>query len=650
MRKNNGKSIGKRAIEAAASIKATFRKIVAKRQVQRGLLVYAAIFPFVLFFALETINPVTTTATLFHSLHGLGIILLSALLIACTAAVLYALIGRFVWSYAIVSAILGVAYVVNHFKLMIAGQVFVPTDLMIAGEALMVTDLGAITIERVLLLRIALVILLHVPLAFIKLRIRFKRRVAALPVALALFLGISGINATASGILNALDVDTSGSLTAMYRDTGLIVGFHAALVDHNQRSITAGVAAERVSDFFPPPSSGAGYATNPAAGVRPNVIVIMSEAFIDPTIIDNLYFSTDPAANFRRLAAQYISGDVVVPVFGGGTANTELEFLTGSAMFFMGSAYYVPYNNVGRYFFRDITTAMPWLFRANGYRSIAVHPYTRYFFSRNLVYPRLGFNEFIGYEDMYDPQYKGFFVSDEFFTDQIIEQILLAEQAGEPLFLFGISMQNHWEYWGSKYYSWPEDVTVYSPLLNDYELAVVRSFAQGIYDADKQLGRLVDFVESRNTPTIIVFFGDHLPILGEHNDAILEGLGFISDQRIWHWNERDRQRMFSVPYLVWSNFADTSQHWGTLSTYFLAANVLELSGIDLNRYWHYTLYLNRHFGGLTENHFVSRYGSFHNLYRVHQRPYVAAMEALHQVKWFGTDELFDSLSEIILRE
>jgi len=642
MRKNFGKGIA----TVATKIKTTVREVTAKRQVQWGLLGYAAIFPFVLFFALEAINPVTSAAAMLGSMRGLGIILLSALLIACAAAVFYALIGRFFWAYAIVSAILGVAYVVNNLKLMIAGQVFVPTDLMIAGEALMVTDVGAITIERALLLRVVIVLLLHVPLLFIKIRICFRRRIIALPVALVLFIGVFGINATASGILNALDVDTSGSLTQLYRDTGLIVGFHAALVDHNSRNVTAAAAGERVLDFFPTPNP----APHPAANVRPNVIVIMSEAFMDPTIIDNLHFSTDPVPNFRRLAAEHISGDVVVPVFGGGTANTELEFLTGSAMFFMGSAYYVPYNNVGRYFFRDIAAAMPWLFRANGYHAVAVHPYTRYFFSRNLVYPRLGFNEFIGYEDMQDPHYKGFFVSDEFFTDQIIAQILLAEQVDEPLFLFGVSMQNHWEYWGSKYSGWPEDITVYSPYLNDYEQAVVRSFAQGIYDADKQLGRLVDFVESRDTPTIIVFFGDHLPILGEHNDAFLQRLGFISDQRIWHWDEQDRQRMFSVPYLVWSNFADQGRHWGTLSTYFLAANVLELSGINLNRYWHYTLYLNTHFGGLTENHFISNFGNFYSVHSVRQRPYVAAMEALHQVKWFGTDDLFESLSEIVLRE
>ena len=633
---------GKQTARIASKIKTAVGDIIAKRQVQWGLTCYAAIFPFVLFFALEALNPVTYAFAMLGSLRGVGIVLLSALLIACAAAAIYAFVGRFFWSYAIVAAILGVAYVVNNLKLMITGQVFVPTDLMIAGEALMVADVSAMTIELALLLRIAVVMLLHVPLMFIKLRLRFKRRIFVLPAVLLIFGGFFGINTTASGILDALDVDTSGSLTALYSDTGLIMGFHAALVDHNSRNISAAAAGERVLDFFPPPA----LTPNDTADVQPNVIVIMSEAFMDPTVIPNLSFSTDPAANFRRLAAEYISGTVVVPVFGGGTANTELEFLTGSAMFFMGSAYYVPYNNVGRYFFRDIATAMPRLFSANGYRAVAVHPYTRYFFSRNLVYPRLGFDEFIGYEDMYDPHYKGFFVSDEFFTDQIIEQILLAENTGESLFLFGISMQNHWEYWGSKYYGEPQDVTSYSPYLDEYELGRVNAFVQGIYDADKQLARLVEFIEGRDTPTILVFFGDHLPILGEHTDAFFERLGFISDQRIWNWNETDRQRMFSVPYLVWSNFADTNQYWGTLSTYFLAANVLDFSGIILNRYWHYTLYLNNHFGGLTENHFVSTTGGFYGLSGIRTRPYIAAMEALHQVKWFGTDYLHQSLSDM----
>ena len=618
--------------------------ITQKTSIQWALRVYACMFPLLVFYAMEGFNTASVDGLMAQPWQNPGIVLLSALFIALCAIVVFTFTGRVFWSYVAVSAILGGAHVVNNLKLMVSGQVFVPTDLMLASEALMITQDMDIIIEMALLLRVMIIAAMHLPLIFVTFRPNFTKRWLMFAGAVGMFVLAFASNFYSNTIMPALEINPRGPLTALYRDTGFILGFHAALIDHNARHMEAGTASFVAERFFPHPTSR-GSTLPPAA--QPNVIVIMSEAFIDPTVIYSLEFSTDPAANLRRLSQDHISGDLVVPVFGGGTANTELEFLTGSPMFFMGSAYYVPYNNVGRYFFRDIETAMPQLFRANGYRTIAVHPFTRYFFNRNVVYDRLGFDVYIGYEDMEDPEYKGFFVSDEFFTDEIIAQILLAEEADEPLFLFGISMQNHWEFWGSKYYGWPQDITAYSPYLTEGELGNVNSFVQGIYDADKQLGRLIDFIEDRDTPTIVVFFGDHLPILGEGHNAIFETLGYISDQRLGMWNEDDRRKMFTLPYLVWSNFTDTDEYWGTLSTYFLGAQVLRHSGINLNRYWHHVLYANSHFRALTENHHVDIEGNFRTIWDVWNYDHIIAYEALIQAMWFGTDDFHYSLSEII---
>ena len=617
--------------------------VTQKKPAQWVLRAYAMLFPLFLFFTLEGLNPASAEGLMAAPFASLGIVLLSALFIAACAVAIFGFGASVFWSYVVVSAVLGAAYVVNNLKLMIAGQVFVPTDIMLAGEALMITQDTDIIIEMTLLLRIALIVIIHLPLLFVDFKPVFTARWLMFCGAVAVFTLTFVSNFYTNAIMPALEINPRGPLTALYRDTGLILGFHAAMIDHNARNLEAATASLTAQAFFGMPEA------METSDIRPNVIVIMSEAFIDPTVIYNLEFSTDPTPNFRRLSQNHITGDLVVPVFGGGTANTELEFLTGSPMFFMGSAYYVPYNSVGRYFFRDIDTAIPHLFRQNGYRTVAVHPFTRYFFNRNTVYPRLGFDEFIGYEDMEDPIYKGFFVSDEFFTDEIIAQILLAEDINEPLFLFGISMQNHWEFWGNKYEDWPQDVTAYSPYLTERELGNVNSFVQGIYDADKQLGRLIDFIEERETPTIVVFFGDHLPILGEHTDAIFETLGYISDQRLFMWNEDDRRKMFTLPYLVWSNFAPTDEDWGTLSTYFLGAQTLRHSGIGLNRYWQHVLYANQHFSALTENHYVDVYGEFHSAWGVWQYDHVRAMEALIQAKWFGTDDFHYSLREIFGR-
>ena len=45
--------------------------------------------------------------------------------------------------------------------------------------------------------------------------------------------------------------------------------------------------------------------------------------------------------------------------------------------------------------------------------------------------------------------------------------------------------------------------------LND----TVKSYAEGMYKADKELGRLYNYIQTLDEETIIVFFGDHLPLL-----------------------------------------------------------------------------------------------------------------------------------------
>lgn len=79
----------------------------------------------------------------------------------------------------------------------------------------------------------------------------------------------------------------------------------------------------------------------------PDVIMIMSEAFWDPTTMVNVEFSVDPLKNFHDLSNKYTSGNLVVPVFGGNTVNTEFEVLTSMSTQFLpvGSIPYYNYLN-----------------------------------------------------------------------------------------------------------------------------------------------------------------------------------------------------------------------------------------------------------------------------------------------------------------
>jgi len=600
-------------------------------------IIYCAIYPLLLFIMLERLNP-ASSAGLFAGFPSIRILLFSASIIFIFALVIYSISGSIFVSYITVSVILLIAYIVNYFKLAITGGVFVPSDLLLMSAAFQVAGPGVVRITARLVVGVLLVLITLVPFHFINYKAQFKNRIIALPAVSIIFVVILGGNFAVNNVFPVFGLDR-GTITDRYRDNGFILGFYSDFVGPRR-------SPPRLFDsaFFEEIEVREMDETMP---VNPNVIVIMSESFMDATILDNVTFSQYPLSNFRRLAAEGLSSSVVVPVFGGGTVNTEMEFLTGNPHVFLGSRFYVPAENMRSYFSREIPTALPWLFGNNGYRVVGVHPFYGDFFNRNDIYPLIGFHEFIAMEDMPDAPIWGDFISDEYFTDRVIEEIILAEEANEPLFLFGISMQNHWDFDPMKYGTLDLSVMAESPYLSEHETGILNSYLQGVFDADKQLGRLADFVASRDTPTIIVFFGDHMPILGQQSDRIFENLGFVSHQEDFNWTLEDRANMFQTPYLIWTNFDIDEDCWGSMSSFMLGAKVAQLSGITLNRYFAYLLQLGTNFRGMTNELYLALDGTFHYGWEFRTEDYIIMLEGLWYANMFANDAFHRSLANMM---
>ena len=595
------------------------------------LCAYAAVYPLILFLSLENLNPVSQGLW-----QNIGALFVSAVIVLLLALIFYSIIGNVFASYVIVTFIFLFAYGINHFKLQVMGGIFVPSDFRLARAALSMIDREALVIEQTFILRIVLVLMLLAPLCLCKIKIGFKKRVLTLPASLCVFLLIH-FN---FGIFGFMD----GRTFDRYRDNGFILGFFSELA-HRGTNEFLDVSPQEISQKFAYPIRHEG---TPLPDT-PNVIVIMSESFFDPTVLPNIIFSQNPVPNFHRLAKEHLSGSLVVPTVGGGTSNTEFEFLAGSPHVFFGNRWYVPFENYGRYFYADIPTALPWMFRQSGYRTVGVHTFFGDFFNRDRIYPRLGFDRFLSSEHMPDAVFRGDFISDAYFTDRIIEQVLLAEETGEPLFLFGISMQNHWPYHESRYGDMVLDVTVKSPKLGPEEIGIMNTFLQGVFDADRELGRLIDFVDGRHTPTIVVFFGDHLPLLGISDLRIFEKLGFLSIQNEWEWNLQDTQNMFTSHYLVWTNFEHGRECFGTVSAFLLGALVAEVSGICLNRYFTYLLGSANFLRVLTSELFLAAGGEMESGSRGRDNPKVKALESLWHHKMFGRGDFSQALAELVPR-
>ena len=297
----------------------------------------------------------------------------------------------------------------------------------------------------------------------------------------------------------------------------------------------------------------------------PNVIIIMSESFWDVNELD-IEFSENPIAYFDGLKEESIHGDIYVPVFGGGTANSEFEVLTGLTLKNYPNDWHMVYREEIDYRLPSLAS----IFREAGYKTHALHPYHSWYYERDEVYPRLGFQETTFKEDLEGAETLGPFISDEVVTDELIKQLKSTE---EPVFSFTVTMQNHGPY-----------NEIRNPSVIDFETdleeqphEMLKIFTEGTYYSDQALKRLVEFLRDWEEPTLLLFFSDHLPMLGD-NYSIYRDLGYIGDETPEEL--QDDLRLHTVPYILWSNYSGKEEEKPLKNASFLAPLVLEEANME----------------------------------------------------------------------
>jgi phosphoglycerol transferase MdoB-like AlkP superfamily enzyme len=282
---------------------------------------------------------------------------------------------------------------------------------------------------------------------------------------------------------------------------------------------------------------------------KPHIIMIMSEAFSDIAMHDTIVFTSenDPLKNFKRISEAGLSGHIIVPGFGGGTANTEYDVLTGCMTQGLSDTPTSAFRLVRKDF-----NALPRFFNRNGYRTSFIHPGNSWFYNRSNVYKYFGIDNQTFIDKFAKPQdYKGTLISDKAVIEKIIKiyKTHLASYKNIPLFSFTVTIQNHMPYRNYKYRSQKVEPVKTKYQISDKASELLSNYITGLRDSDRSLGRLVDFFERSNEPVVFVFFGDHMPYLGEDYLAYKE-LGYRINQ---NGSVEDIISIHSVPFVIWAN-------------------------------------------------------------------------------------------------
>ena len=263
-------------------------------------------------------------------------------------------------------------------------------------------------------------------------------------------------------------------------------------------------------------------------GEAPDIVVIQSESFFDPSIVKG-YEYADLTPNLRRLAAQGSSGPLHVPTFGGGTIRTEFEVLTGLSLRYFGSMQF-PYLQMNS----KVVPGMVRTLRAHGYETVAIHGNDPTFWNRSSAFKAIGFDRFVSQSSFpKNAAMDGKYMSDRAMTDEIMTQL---KDAGPPQFLFAISIEAHGPYDDSPGVDTAERDAIAVPEgVTGKAKLETQNYLYHMRHADAELGRLADMLAKRERPTLLVFYGDHLPGLTDmYNKAgFVDGKDMLSQAGTW---------------------------------------------------------------------------------------------------------------------
>ena len=307
------------------------------------------------------------------------------------------------------------------------------------------------------------------------------------------------------------------------------------------------------------------------SGELPNILVIMDESYADCSIFGEQLKTNRAVTPFiDSLTENTQKGYALTSVYGGNTANAEFEFLTGHTLGFLPKDC-VPYQQ----FIRGNLYAMPYLMRSLGYRDIATHPYYASGWSRERIYPYLGFSK-ATFMDSYPQQdiLRGY-ISDREMFEYVLRILDEADGGEKPLFLFGITMQNHGGY------DYKKDDFQPQIRLEGYEqeMPLAEQYLSVIYETDRAVEYLLTELKKMEKRTVVLFFGDHFPKVEKEFYEALHGGEFQSLQ--------EQQLRHTVPFFIWANYDIAETETQITSLGYLGRHLLDAAGIPLPPYYQF---------------------------------------------------------------
>ncbi len=477
-----------------------------------------------------------------------AIFVLDTLVVWAVVAVLHAVTGRFAVTSALAWTATGVLAFANHEKVLFRHEPLYPADWRFASDpGFLVRMLDP---RSVVVAGVATVVTVGGVLVARRRRASAASIASDLPAVVRLTVRLTGGLVGLLVLVNATQFNAPGNATRSvydalgaswpaysqqrnYLGNGFVAGILYNL-DIPPVPVPEGYSAARMAQIVERYRAAAARinATRDPAGLSGvNVVIVLSESFSDPTALHGVHLPHDPIPYTRRLmqGSGAFAGSMLAQNVGGGTANMEFEALTGMSASAFPVQLRVPYQMVVPSY-SSFPSAVAWA-KSTGHTTVALHPFSTEMYRRRDVYRTFGFDRFVYDDTMHTPTRIGHhaYISDASAFGEV-EHTLRTEPGA--VFMNVVTMQNHMPYAGR----YDDPVNVTGP--DGQPLSEAGQYVRGLEHSDAAMRTLVGDLRRLDEPTVLVFYGDHLP--GFYPRSVFEA--------------NSGAQMHRTPYFVWANF------------------------------------------------------------------------------------------------
>ena len=459
-----------------------------------------------------------------------------------------ALIGRLWLSLGIVTALTALLGAVNATKLELRNDPVVPSDLIFLGQPGFLFDM--VPKSKILMGGLGLVAVVLLAWGFGWLVAKLFPRVSTwLPRRGVIILRVTRVLVVVIciallGLANNFN-EKDNPWRAAFDSTGLRWRFWDQRVNYQRNGFVAGLlfnthvtamakpkgyskaAVEEVAQRYEAKAAAMNEGRT-ATIDKTNVVIVLSESFSQPAWLKTVKFPRDVIPKTTAQMEKTVSGRMLAPGFGSGTANTEYELLTGQSLSQLSPQLAVPYEQLVSHY-DDYPSAVGY-FLSHGHTPVAIHPFSPRMYARTSVFDSFGFEKFITKDDMkFKGRGGGRFIDDESAYNEVLNQI---DTNDKPVLAHLITMQNHMPFGGQ--YDDPINPTGLPPKY----AKLAGQYARGIARSDDALADMFAKLKKSPEPTAVIFYGDHLPPQ-VYPQSLVEREGPLTAHQ--------------TPFLIWSN-------------------------------------------------------------------------------------------------